>query len=282
MNMKAVTYLYDKSNPDGLAVFQDITKQIRGFSFKQSQFNNIRKQKHADNAGIYFLFGEDEDIKKVYIGQSINGVSRIEKHIREKLWWQRCLLFITDNASFSKTTIDYLEYHFIRFFDKSDYVLINKDLRTNKPNINDFEEPALLEIASQIEFLLACQGIYKQEYKIQNKVRKYKARADYPANLYIKDGKFIVTQGSKIKVPDKTLIGWAQDPDCYNKRLTILSELLQSKKIKISGENEYELLVDLPFNSPSGAAKLVKGLSAINGWYFWQGLQEERDDIEAR
>lgn len=56
--------MYDEDNPDGLAVFQDMTKQIRAFAFKQSQFEQVKNQKYADNAGIYFLFSEDEDLKK--------------------------------------------------------------------------------------------------------------------------------------------------------------------------------------------------------------------------
>ncbi len=277
--MKTVTYLYDEKAPDGLAVFQDMTTQIRGFSFKQSQLGKVKSLNHAENAGIYFLFSEDDEIKKVYIGQSVNGVSRIQHHISGKLFWQRCLLFVTDNASFSKTTIDYLEYHFIRFFDKSDYILENKDLRDKEPNVNDFERPALEESARQIEFLLACQGIKKQETTFKKQGKVYKAAGKNNAWLVVHDGEFILLQGSHIAYPNLESKQWQNNQTGYDNRMTQIKQFIEQGKLEQIEDSKAKLLMNINFKSPSGAGDFVTG-NSVNGWDFWQGLKHDREKIQ--
>jgi hypothetical protein len=48
------------------------------------------------------------------------------------------ILFVTDNNSFDKLSIDYLEYDFIQKFKASSCVLLNKDLR---PNVSVYDFP---------------------------------------------------------------------------------------------------------------------------------------------
>lgn len=180
----------------------------------------------------------------------MNGISRIQSHITNKAFWQNCLLFVTDNASFSKTHIDFLEYHFIRFFDESNYMLENKDKRSNKPNISDFEEPALLELATQIEFLLACQGIRAQNKKVKTLKNQiiYPAIGKYKAQLIIKDGEFILLKGSLINKPSEKLKE-ATRKNAYFRQMRPYQELLEKGKIKELSDDIAETLVDLSFNT---------------------------------
>lgn len=81
---------------------------------------------------MYFLFDKikNEELTKVYIGQSKNGVYSMKNHNNNKIFWSFCIMFVTDDNSFDTLTIDYLEYCFIRKLEKSEkYLLENKAIR---------------------------------------------------------------------------------------------------------------------------------------------------------
>lgn len=82
---------------------------------------------NTDEDGIQWIDYLSEDENLVYIGQSINGAKRIEEHVKGKDFWSYAIMFVTDNNSFDKLSIDYLEYEFIQRFKKSSYVLTNRD-----------------------------------------------------------------------------------------------------------------------------------------------------------
>ena len=45
--------------------------------------------------GIYILLGEDENgAAQAYIGETTNGVQRINNHKSHKLFWNKCLMFV--------------------------------------------------------------------------------------------------------------------------------------------------------------------------------------------
>ena len=151
-------YFPDIQHANSLRIIQDPTSQIRGFYFTKSRLNNVESLEYANNHAVYFLFS-DSDESSVYVGQSVNGINRIKSHLREKDFWQFGILFVTDNNSFDKLSIDYLEYYFIQAFSKTQYSLENRDMRTVAPNVNVFNQSTLNSFASHIQFLLEALGV---------------------------------------------------------------------------------------------------------------------------
>ena len=52
-----------------------------------------------------------------------------------------------------------MEYEFIKRFKKSSFTLMNKDPRTNEPNVSMYDKPNILSYINQIEFLLSAEGV---------------------------------------------------------------------------------------------------------------------------
>lgn len=117
-NRTLMLHFPDANHATSLRIFQDPTSQIRGFYFTKSQLSKVESLEYANNHAVYFLFSVTEE-SSVYIGQSVNGIKRIKSHLREKDFWQFGILFVTDNNSFDKLSIDYLEYYFIQAFAKT-------------------------------------------------------------------------------------------------------------------------------------------------------------------
>ncbi len=278
---KTITYLYpDAKNAGNLKMYQDRTNQIKAFYFTRESYKQVYELPYSMNYAIYFLFNDSEDENLVYVGQSVNGIQRIEEHVRGKDFWSYAILFVTDNNSFDKLSIDYLEYEFIQRFKKSSYVLTNRDLRLNKPNISVYDLPNLEVFINQIEFLLSAEGINIDEQEIKNEsVKYYYPPSKHNSKLFIKDGKFILSAGSEIKRPLESTKEW-KDKKRYIRGNEVIDSYIEEGKVKLI-DGKLITQVNLAFKSPSAPADMITGLSE-NGWKFFKGLEEIRSSVNKR
>jgi hypothetical protein len=272
---KTVTYLYpNEYEASNLKMFQDTTSQIRGYYFTKDNTKAIEDFPSSKNYAVYFLFDDSlEDESLVYIGQSVNGIDRINEHTRTKKFWSYCIMFVTDNNSFDKLTIDYLEYKFIEKFKKSSFSLINKDMREKKPNISVFDEARLHSFIDQIEFLLKAEGInidVKKDDSID--IKYYYPSKTFNAKLFVQDGRFILEKGSLIRRPNETSKEWKDN--FYERYNAIIDKYLSEGKANAQN-GTIVTLVNLEFKRPSKPAELVSGTSQ-NGWVFFRELNELR------
>lgn len=274
---KSITYLYpDADNAANLKMYQDRTNQIKAFFFTRESYKMVYELPYSTNYAIYFLFNNSEDENLVYIGQSINGIQRIEEHVKGKDFWSYAILFVTDNSSFDKLSIDYLEYDFIQKFKESSYVLTNKDLRPNKPNISIYDLPNLEAFIDQIVFLLSAEGVDIDEVKeVPSTVKYYYPSNKHKAKLFIQDGKFVLAVGSEVKRPPESTREW-KDSRHFGRGNEIMDGYIENEKVK---EIDGKLItqVNIAFKSPSAPADLVTGLSE-NGWRFFKGLEAIRNN----
>lgn len=277
---RVVTYLYPEfENASSLKVFQDRTNQIRAFYFTRDYINKVEKLESGTNYSVYFLFDitDEGEMTKVYVGQSKNGAYRMQSHNTNKMFWSFCLMFVTDNNSFDTMTIDYMEYYFIKKLEKSGrYFLENKAMRNIEPNISIFDKPTVQSYISKIEFLLNAEGIDLEEGKVGPFTKFYYPQSKkHSAKIFVKDGKFILSEGSIIRLPIKSSKNWSDEGKFYNRYTTYIEEFLEDGKI-IKDGNNYKTVINLTFSSPSGVASLISGY-AENGWKFFGGIEELRE-----
>lgn len=285
---RTITYLYpDAEHASSLKIFQDRTSQIRGFYFTRDHVKTVEKLESAKHYALYFLFDSSEsDSPEVYIGQSVNGVGRMADHLRNKDFWTHCLMFVTDNNSFDKSAIDYMEYAFIGKFKDSRYRLVNKDLRTTAPNVVYFDRPNLDEYIRQISFLLRAEGVSLTQ-KPKRQLPAVKEAFDYDpkespiyqptgktyhAAVQVIEGQFVLLAGSILKRPNEK--GKIAGSALSKRNNRIIDDYLDNGKVIEEGRR-YILTVDIPFSSPSAPATLVVGNYA-NGWKFFNGLDDLR------
>ena len=275
---RTVTYYYpDADKAESIKMFQDRVSQIRGFFFTRDSIKVAEKLPSSSNHAIYFLFNDsEEDDVRVYVGQSINGINRISEHAKTKEFWSRCLMFVSDNNSFDKLVIDYLEYAFINKFQKSSYILTNIDPRSTEPVISVYDKPTVNMYIDQIEFLLRAEGIslINTDLMKTKKDNVYFPQGKYHAQLAVNDGKFILLAGSEIRRPIESSKDWADMGKFYNRQNDIINEYLEDGKISPQGD-KFILNVNLAFKSPSAPANLISG-RAENGWEFFRNLEDIR------
>jgi len=274
---KSVTYLYpDKSKSAYMKVYQERTSQVTAFYFTKDNISLVNEQDYSNNYCVYFLFDDSDDIQtKVYVGQSVNGINRISEHSKTKEFWSYAIMFVTDNNSFDKLTIDYLEYHYINKFKKSQlYTLENADPRSKEPNISQYDRPNLDNFIDQITFLLSCEGIVlDKKSNISKSTKYYYPSNKHKAKLFVDDGKFVLSKGSELKRPPESSKKWKDKQHYYKINNLIDSYISDGKAFEQDGK--ITTSVDLFFKAPSPVANIVTGQSE-NGWIFFKGLNELR------
>lgn len=280
MTTKSLSFYYpESSNASSLKIFKEIGTALTGFYFKRSSLPEVVKEPNAENYAIYFLFDDSDNEPIVYIGQSTNGVNRIKEHVKLKEFWSYCIMIVSDNNSFDKSAIDYLEYHFVQKFKNTVFKLENVDGRNKEPQVDIFTRTTYNNYCNQIAFLLEANGIDFLDKK-SNKEKDFQyfdAGKGVKAKLYVKDDVFYVCKDSVITLPNESTKLWSDDGKFYSKLTNKFNQMIEEEKAKLKENDSTKaiLLVNIPFKSPSSAAELCSG-SSENGWQFWKGLSSIR------
>lgn len=278
MRKKSINCIYpDSEKAAHLKEFQDHTSPIRAFFFTRETIRDAELLNYSKNPGIYFLFDDSNtDERKVYVGQSENGILRIKSQ-RLKGFWSNALLFVTDNNKFDKGAIDYLEQAFIQKVIKSSFTCVNTQERNKQPNAKQSEEIVYNGYIKQIEFLLSTEGIVFKEImqNVDGETYYVPVSSTYrdKAKIFLSNDEFVLVAGSEIRRPKSATQTW-NSSDFYKKFNEQIENYLKDEKI-MEENGIITTLQNINFKSPSIVAKLISGGSE-NGWTFFEGLDELR------
>lgn len=274
---RSIRYYYpNEQSPTAIKVFFDLSYSIRAIFFSKNRIGEAKKLEYANNYGIYFLLGQkgESALSQIYIGQTTNGVMRIQEHQREKDFWSTCILFVTNNNSFDRNAIDYMEHSFIQKSRESKaYHLVNTDMREKSPNISFENLPEYNQYIAQIEFLLKAEGIDFEKAEETCK-HCYPSKSQPTNNLFVQDKCFYLEAGGIISprtAPSKS----PQSQDIQKKQRQHIQDYLAQGCLRELPDGKYEILKPLPFTSPSAAGQFITGRSC-NGWDEFIGLDALR------
>lgn len=136
-------------DPNNIIVVNKMNWTGTGVRITRGEWNNYRSRSDVNSSGIYILLGYSDsgDIPTVYIGQGENVRDRIDSHIKNKDFWDNCIIFTSNNNSLNRAHITWLEW-----------ALIDKARKTNRcvlDNSVEPKEPSLIESEkADIQFFL--------------------------------------------------------------------------------------------------------------------------------
>ena len=212
--------------------------------------------------GIYYLINENDEnkIAQIYIGQTRNGVTRLDDHNRSKDFWNKAIMFLADNKTFSLDMISGLEeYAIIKAHEAKRYKVENSV--KPKYEIDEYDLPSIEEVYDEIQFVMATLG-YKMNDAAQNC-----NEADMFHTTRNGITAYGVYNGDKFQILEDSEINFSKPANLpkYNR---MRDELLKKGDIRIH-DGKYILDVILEFNTPSGASDFVLG-GSTNGWIEWK------------
>lgn len=218
------------------------------------------------NAGIYFLFCQEEDRDSVYIGEAENVLSRLNDHIRdykadkEKYYWNTAVIFI--GRDLNKALIRYLENRFVEIAKESGrYIVLTKNIFKNTV-MKESQIATMEEFIDNVKILINTLGykvLVSESQVTKDTTYLYCKGAGGDAKGYISSGGFVILKDSKVS--DHIVSSF----ELRGKTYFELRKKLENEKII---QDDY-FTVDYEFTSPSAASAVVLGRTS-NGNYDWK------------
>ena len=259
---KKLEIIYYNGQPDGVRSVRRHLSTITTYVIPRPLLAEAKKISGITRPGIYYLINENDEnkIAQIYIGQTRNGVTRLDDHNRSKDFWNKAIMFLADNKTFSLDMISGLEeYAIVKAHEAKRYKVEN----TVKPKyeIDEYDLPSIEEVYDEIQFIMATLG-----YKMENaKQTRNEAEIFHTTRNGITA--YGIYGGDKFQVLEDSEINFKKTVHLpkYNRQR---EELLQKGDIALQGD-KYILNVILEFNTPSGASDFVLG-GSTNGWTEWK------------
>lgn len=259
---KKLEIIYYNGQPDGVRSVRRHLSTITTYVIPRPLLSEAKKISGITRPGIYYLINENDEnkIAQIYIGQTRNGVTRLDDHNRSKDFWNKAIMFLADNKTFSLDMISGLEeYAIIKAHEAKRYKVENSV--KPKYEIDEYDLPSIEEVYDEIQFVMATLG-YKMNDAQQTRNEAeifHTTRNGITAYGIYSGDKFQVLEDSEINIAKPVSL------PKYNRQR---EELLQKGDITVNGK-KYILNVILEFNTPSGASDFVLG-GSTNGWMEWK------------
>lgn len=248
------------------------TWNCNGYKISASEISKCDNIDELKRAGIYFLFGEDEDNNEVvYVGQGNirqNGqgvLYRIKEPHPQIPEWTTCVIFVSAliQDSIGPTELNYLEHEFTKLAQKANrFVVKNRNL-PNPANLSEEDKADMDVFVKNATLALNVLG-----FKILEPLLSVQARSSrndnilsYSFNGLIAKGigtseGFVLLKGSELNPEDKFASRWKNKLPPTRKKY--------ADKIKNN-----KTIADILFKSSSGAANFCSGQS-VSGPKSWR------------
>ena len=259
---KKLETIYHNGQPDGIRSIRRHLSTMTTYVVPRPLLSEAKKLSGINRPGIYYLISENDDnkIAQIYIGQTRNGVVRLDDHNRSKDFWNKAIMFLADNKTFSLDMISGLEAFVINKAHESKRYKVENSVNP-KYEIDEYDLPLIEEVYEEIQFIMATQGYKMDNSKTTlNEADTLHTTRNGILAFGVYDGEhFEVLEGSEIDMNRK----------CHSAKIEKQRQTALSNGDIVSVEGKYKLTVSVSFTSPSSAGQFVLG-GSINGWVEWK------------
>ena len=259
---KKLEMMYHNGQPDGIRSIRRNLSTMTTYVIPRPLLSEAKNISGINRPGIYYLINEDDGNKivQLYIGQTRNGIARLDDHNRSKDFWNKAIMFLAESKTFTLDMISGLEkFAIIKAQESKRYKIENNVVP--KYEIDEYDLAAVEEIYDEIQFIMATQGYKMNDPKIISNEADilHTTRNGITAFGVYNGEKFEVLEGSQINMDKPAHL------QRYNRQR---KELLSEQSI-LNIDGKYTLKVTVSFDTPSGASNFVLG-GSTNGWVEWK------------
>ena len=259
---KKLETIYHNGQPDGIRSIRRHLSTMTTYVVPRPLLSEAKKLSGINRPGIYYLISENDDnkIAQIYIGQTRNGVVRLDDHNRSKDFWNKAIMFLADNKTFSLDMISGLEAFAINKAYESKRYKVENSVNP-KYEIDEYDLPLIEEVYEEIQFIMATQGYKMDNSKTTlNEADTLHTTRNGILAFGVYDGEhFEVLEGSEIDMNRK----------CHSAKMEKQRQTALANGDIVGVEGKYKLTVSVSFTSPSSAGQFVLG-GSINGWVEWK------------
>ncbi|WP_406661395.1 GIY-YIG nuclease family protein [Methanolobus sp. ZRKC3] len=256
-------YLPD-ANPQGIKICDFLDSIVKAVSIPRAKLNEASQNPELTQPGVYFLIGEKDEVGKpsIYVGESEVLLTRLNKHNKEKDFWNQAICFVSEKNNLNKAHIKYLENHACNEAKKVNKCTLENSNNPTQSSLTNQDRDFVLRIFEDLKIIMTTLGypIFEQSKK-RSKINVYycKSKNADAVGEYTEEG-FVVNKGSKSNIEET--------PSVLQSIKTFRANLMEKGILK--EENDvYVFQEDFTFSSPSMSASVVLGRTA-NGWREWK------------
>ena len=112
---KKLETIYHNGQPDGIRSIRRSLSTMTTYVIPRPLLSEAKNITGINRHGIYYLINESEDnrIAQIYIGQTRNGILRLDDHNRSKDFWNKAIMFLAESKTFTLDMISGLEKYAI-------------------------------------------------------------------------------------------------------------------------------------------------------------------------
>lgn len=282
---KVVTTRFIDGLPDGIRVCTSPLSPITTVYMPRHLLARA-KQLGLPKRGIYYLVKSGStDIKKLYVGQTVKGIQRLNDHNQKKKWWDVAVLFLSNDAhTFTLDVVTGLEKHAI---EQATHVLggIVENKIDPKYVIQAHDKPTVDSLYGEIGFMMKSLGYELDGAANQSLATSTPVATQPTTNASITQGGMAVAMtrrgitvsgvysgGAKgtLTLLKGATVDMAASIQAKDKGTPALRQQLMSQgKLVMQGSGIAILQEDVTLASPTAAAQFVYG-GAINGRIYWK------------
>lgn len=255
-------YLPD-ANPQGIKICDFLDSIVKSVSIPRAKLDDASQNLELTQPGVYFLIGEKDEVGKpsVYVGESEVLLTRLNKHNKEKDFWNQAICFVSEKNNLNKAHIKYLENHACNEAKKVNKCTLENSNNPTQSSLTNQDRDFVLRIFEDLKIIMATLGHPIFEQTKRSKKQKYycKSKDADAVGEYTEEG-FVVNKGSKSNIEET--------PSLQQSIKTFRANLLEKGILK-EENHVYVFQEDFTFSSPSMSASVVLGRAA-NGWTLWK------------
>lgn len=268
--LKTMTTQFIDGESNGIRVCRCTLSTITTVFVPRPLLARAKRIEDLPQRGIYYLINdEDGVISRLYVGQTTQGLLRLDDHNVKKDFWNKAIMFLADDNEFSLDNISALEKYAIQQARASKrYTVENK--QDPKYRINQYQRPIVEQIHEEIAFLMGSFGyqIESSDDALANTKLFFTSRRGVRARGIYTGESFDVLEGSPVDLTVRPKL------DRYEK---IRQQLKSTGDLVEDAAGMGRLVMTVSFASPSGAADFVLG-GSNNGWIEWKDEKKQTLD----
>lgn len=111
---KRLEVIFHNREPDGIRTYMRHLSTIKTHVVPRQYLADAKSLTGVNNPGVYFLVNDEAgSLTKLYIGQTRNGITRLDDHNAKKDFWNKAILFLADRDHFTLNILSGLEKYAI-------------------------------------------------------------------------------------------------------------------------------------------------------------------------
>jgi hypothetical protein len=251
---------------------------FQALNFKRVDFVKF-KEYDVSKPGIYLLLGQnDNEITKLYIGETTNLKDRLKYHYLNKDFWSEAIVFYSKNNEISSSHIKYVEAKLISMVNKDIEIELDNNKTQFIPTIDGAGEIIANKYLENFLFLLSAlrfDYFINKNYcdnNLDNFIIFEFKRKNALGKMIRKNGKYFILRGSTAIIDENN----STSKHIINIRKNLVKKGVMRKDLD---KNLYKVMEDIPVNTSSRAAWIIAGHNA-SGPQSWKYNNKTLKQIE--